>query len=53
MSKKLIAILGLIILASCQSYDKEELKKTSKASSASQRINSSDSNSSNLLKELD
>lgn len=54
MRKKIITILSLLILASCQAspFAKEGLK-SAKSSSASGRINASDSNSRDMLKELD
>jgi hypothetical protein len=52
MMKKIITILLLSFLISCQSAD-EELKKTAKANASSQRINSSESNSKDAFKELD
>lgn len=51
MIKKLITILALTFLISCQAN--EEAKKTGKANSASGRINSSESNSKDVFKELD
>jgi len=51
--KKLILISALIFLASCQSDYQKEIKKTGKAAAASERINASDSNSRDMLKELD
>jgi hypothetical protein len=53
MTKKLLTILTLIFLASCTSQYAEEMKKTGKAGAASGRINASDSNSQDMLKELD
>ena len=53
MTKKLLTILSLFFLVSCQSILAKEQAKTAKANSASQRINASDSNSSDILKELD
>ena len=51
--KKLLTILTLILLASCQNTVNQEAVKTGKANSASTRINSSDSNSNSIFKELD
>jgi hypothetical protein len=53
MTKKLLTILSLVFLVSCQSILAKEQVKTAKASSASGRINASDNNSSGILKELD
>jgi hypothetical protein len=53
MTKKLITIFTLIFLTSCQNWANKELEKTAKASSASDRINSTDSNSKDVFKELD
>ena len=53
MTKKLITITILFFLASCQSNPHEEITKTAKAASASARINATDSNSKDVLKELD
>ncbi len=52
MIKKLLSLLLLISVISCHHTD-EEVKKTVKSRSASERINSSDSNSKEMLKELD
>lgn len=51
--KKLIILLSLLTISSCQSYLKQEAEKTLKANGASNRINSSDSNNIDLFKELD
>jgi len=51
--KKLLAISLLVLFASCNSFIKEEAKKTAKSNSASSRINSSDKNSKEIFKELD
>jgi len=50
---KILTIISLIFLTSCQSFAQKEFEKSAKASSASSRINASDSNSQNILKELD
>lgn len=51
--KKLITILTLILLTSCQSYSQKEAEKTHKAKSASSRINDSEKNSRDNLQDLD
>ena len=53
MTKKLITFLSLIFLTSCQSFAQKEGEKTLKAKAASDRINSSGSNSEGILKGLD
>lgn len=52
MSKKILTLLALIFIASCQLDPHEEIKKTGKAAAASSRINATDGNSKDLLKEL-
>lgn len=51
--KKLCAIFILASLASCSNFMSEETKASAKAGAASGRINSSESNSTNVFKELD
>lgn len=51
--KKLIILISLFSLASCQSFLQAEAEKSARANSASSRINASDSNNSDLFKELD
>ena len=51
--KKILMFLVLTSLCACQNYASKEVEKTTKSRAASDRINSSDSNASNLLKELD
>ena len=52
--KKLTTIIILSLLASCAVSDlKKEVKRSAKAQSASERINSSEENSKNILNELD
>jgi len=51
--QKIIIALILISLSSCASDAKKEAAKSAKAGAASQRINSSDENSSKIFKELD
>jgi len=52
--KKIIAILALFSLASCGSnWAKEEAKKSAKSSAASSRINASQSNNSDVFKDLE
>ncbi|MBP7709904.1 MAG: hypothetical protein KA100_02410 [Rickettsiales bacterium] len=53
MTKKLLTILTLVLLTSCQSFAQKELEKSAKASAASSRINASDSNAQKNLQELD
>jgi len=52
MTTKFITIFILTFLAACQSSD-AELRKTNKARASSERINSSESNSKDVFKELD
>jgi hypothetical protein len=51
--RKVFTITLLFFFASCSSFVKEEAKKTIKSNSASNRINSSESNNKEILKELD
>ncbi len=51
--KKTLIILTFASLFSCKSFVDKELEKSAKASSASSRINATDRNSKDLLKELD
>jgi hypothetical protein len=53
MTKKFLIIFILISLSSCLSTPNQELAKTAKANAASSRINSSNQNSQDLLKELE
>lgn len=51
--KKLIFIITLFALSSCQSALQKEAEKSVKHQSASDRINSTNSDSDNLFKEMD
>jgi len=51
--KSLIVILSVFLLTSCESLAQKEANKSAKHTSASNRINSTNSNSDSLLKELD
>jgi hypothetical protein len=51
--KKLITLLTRLTLASCISPAKKESIKNAKQNSASSRINSSENNNKEMLKELD
>ncbi len=51
--KKILILTVLITLASCNSFIKDEARKTVKSNTSSSRINSSESNSKEILKELD
>ncbi len=51
--KKLLIFLTLITVSACESIAQKEAAKTAKHSSASDRINSTNSNSDNLFKEID
>lgn len=51
--KSLIVILSVFLSTSCESLAQKEANKSAKHSSASDRINSTNSNSDSLLKELD
>ncbi len=53
MTKKLLTILTLILLTSCQSFAHREAEKSAKAASASSRINAGQSNSQSVFQELD
>lgn len=50
--KILVILSAVLFLTSCSSLYQKELEKTGQANSASQRINSTNSNSDNLFKEL-
>lgn len=51
--KKIFLILTLISLAACETLAEKEANKTLKQRSASDRINSTNSNSDNLFKDID
>jgi len=51
--KKLLSILVLTALTSCSNWVKEEAKASAKAGAASGRINASEGNTKDVLKELD
>lgn len=53
--KKLIALLVLLTITACEtpSVGQKETTKTLQQKSASERINSTNSNSDNLFKEID
>jgi hypothetical protein len=53
MIKKSLIILGIFFLNSCFSSSNKELEKNAKASAASSRINSTNQNSQDLLKEIE
>jgi hypothetical protein len=51
--KSLILLFTLTSITACSNWASEEAKTSSKAGSASSRINASDSNSKDAFKELD
>ncbi len=53
MTKKIISLIALFCIFSCQSDLKKEAIKSGKAGEASGRINSSEQNSKDTFKELE
>jgi hypothetical protein len=53
MSRGILIALLLFGLTSCESWMQKEAKKTQKANSASDRINSGAQNNRDILKDLD
>lgn len=50
---KIFILLSIFSLVACESFITKEAKKSAQANAASSRINSSESNNSDLFKELD
>ena len=50
---KIFILLSIFSLVACESFITKEAKKNAKANAASSRINASQSNNSDLLRELD
>jgi hypothetical protein len=53
MNKFLKLLIIFLLIPSCSSLYKKELEKSAKANSASERLNNSQNNNNEILKDLD